>query len=162
MYMVLQIPMREQNYDFDCSLAVAWSYLKHSKIKVDYNTLLKLSKISPIDGLCPEKLVILLKKFGLETNLEERKNIKYLKNQIINKKPVIVLLQARKEYRKSWKNTWSHGHYCIVFGFDDFRVFIYDPYIGGIKLFTFDQFNNRWHDEWNNKKYTKSVIIKNE
>lgn len=162
MHKILHFPMREQKYDFDCSVAAAWSYLKYSKIKVDYNTLLKASKVCPVDGLRPEKVINLLKKFGLETILVEHKNIRFIKKQILNDNPVIVLLQGRKEYKKSWKNSWIHGHYSIVFGFDDRRVFIYDPYIGGVKTFTFDQFNSRWHDEWNGGKFIKMVIIKKE
>ena len=54
--------MREQKYDFDCSVAAGWSFLKYRKIKVDYNTLLKASKVCPVDGLHPQKLVNLIKK----------------------------------------------------------------------------------------------------
>jgi len=158
MVKILKLPMREQRYDFDCSVAAAWSLLKYYKIKVDYNTLLKASKVCPVNGLQPLKLVNLLKKFGLETNLIEHKTIRFLKSQINKDKPVVILGQSRKEYNKSWNNTWTHGHYGIVFGYDDNRIFLYDPSIGGVRTLTYDQLNMRWHDEWKNNRFIKSVI----
>jgi len=155
---ILKFPMREQKYDFDCSVAVAWSYLKHFKINVEYNILLKTSKVCPVDGLHPQKLVNLFKKFGLDTKLEERKTIRFLKSQINKGIPVIVLLQHRKEYRKSWQDTWMYGHYGVVFGFDDNRVFIYNPSMGGTKILTYDQLSCRWHDDWNGGLFIKTVI----
>lgn len=155
---ILQLPMREQKYDFDCSVAIAWSLLKYHKIKVDYNTLLKTSKVSPVDGLQPLKFVNLLKKFGLDANLDHHKTIRYLKTQIKKNNPVIVLIQSRKEYNKSWSNTWMYGHWGLVFGYDTHRIFMYDPSIGGVRAYTYDQFNTRWHDEWKSTKFIKSVI----
>ena len=158
---ILNLPMREQKYDFDCSVATAWSILKYYKIKIDYNTLLKASKVCPVNGLQPLKLVNLLKKFGVESNLIEHKTIRFLKSQINKDKPIVILGQARKDYNKSWADTWSHGHYGVVFGYDDYRMFIYDPSIGGVRTLTNDQLNARWHDEWKNTKFLKSVITIN-
>ena len=156
--------MRGQWYDFDCGVTVAWSILKYSKIKVDYETVLKASKVCPVDGLKPLKLINLLSKFGLEVQLENNKNIRFLKQQINNDNPVIVLIQARKEHKKTWSNTWVHGHYVIVIGFDTNRLFIYDPSMGGgVKILTHKQFYYRWHDYLNNNDYIRTVIyIKND
>lgn len=151
--------MREQRYDFDCSVAVGWSLLKYYKIKVDYNELLKASKVCPVDGLRPQKLVSLLHKFGLSAKIVEHKTIKYLKTQINNGHPVIVLVQHRKEYKKSWRNTNIYGHYQIVFGYNNKKLLLYDPSIGGTKILTYDQLNARWHDGWNGEKFVKAVII---
>ena len=159
MLKVLEFPMREQKYDFDCSVAAGWSLLKYCKIKVDYNTILKASKVCPVDGLSPIKLVNLLKKFGLNVSLKERTNIRFLKGQIKADKPIILLLQHRKEYRKSWKNTWIYGHYAVLFGYDEKRLFLYNPSIGGIKVLTYDQLNNRWHDDWNGGEFIKTAIV---
>jgi len=163
MLKVLDLPMREQKYDFDCSVAAAWSLLKYYKIKVEYNTILKASKVCPVDGLSPIKLVNLLKKFGLDVELQEHKNIRFIKGQINKGNPVIILLQHRKEYNKSWEDTWIYGHYGVMFGFDNDndRVFIYNPSIGGTKILTYEQLNCRWHDEWNGGTFIKTVIIKN-
>ncbi len=151
--------MREQKYDFDCSVAVAWSILKYYKVKVDYNALLKASKVCPVDGMQPIKLINLLKKYGIDFELHENKNIRFIKNQIKNEIPVIVIMQARKEYNKTWKNTWIYGHYMVVIGYDENWLFIYDPSIGGMKQLSHDQFYARWHDYDNKRDYIKSVII---
>jgi ABC-type bacteriocin/lantibiotic exporter with double-glycine peptidase domain len=163
MLKVLDLPMREQKYDFDCSVAAGWSLLKYNKIKVEYNTLLKASKVCPVDGLSPIKLVNLLKKFGLNVELQEHKNIRFLKGQINKGNPTIILLQHRKEYNKSWEDTWIYGHYGVMFGFDNDndKVFIYNPSMGGTKILTYEQLNSRWHDEWNGGTFIKTVIIIN-
>jgi ABC-type bacteriocin/lantibiotic exporter with double-glycine peptidase domain len=162
MLKVLKFSIRGQWYDFDCGVTVAWSILKYLKIKVTYESILKASKVCPVDGLKPIKLVNLLEKFGLSVVCENNKNIRFLKKQITNDKPVIVLIQARKEYKKSWSNTWIHGHYVVVIGFDKNRLFIYDPSMGGsVKIFTHKQFYNRWHDYLNNNDYIRTAIYIN-
>jgi len=162
MLKVLKFPTKGQWYDFDCGVTVAWSVLKYLKIKVSYETILKASKVCPVDGLKPQKLISLLGKFGVEAVCEQNKNIRFLKGQINRDKPVIVLVQARKEYKKSWSNSWEHGHYVVVIGFDDDRVFIYDPSMGGsIKVLTHKQFYARWHDYSNNNNYIRTVIYIN-
>jgi ABC-type bacteriocin/lantibiotic exporter with double-glycine peptidase domain len=156
---VLKFPTKGQWYDFDCGVTVAWSILKYLKIKTTYESVLKASKVCPVDGLKPSKLITLLTKFGLDVQLETNKNIRFLTTQINKDNPVIVLVQAKKEYRKSWSNTWIHGHYVIVIGFDKNRLFIYDPQMGGsIKIFTHKQFYARWHDYLNNNDYIRTVI----
>jgi ABC-type bacteriocin/lantibiotic exporter with double-glycine peptidase domain len=156
---VLKLPMREQKYDFDCSISAAWSYLKYHKINVDYNELLEASKISPVNGLHPQKLVTLLKKFGLNTILLEHQNIRFLKKQINLEIPVIILMQYRKEYKKSWKNSWNYGHYGIIFGCNDRTCLMYDPWNGEAKKFTYVQLNNRWHDKRDDDNiFIKTVI----
>lgn len=157
---VLKFPMKGQWYDFDCGVTVAWSILKYYKVNVTYETVLKASKVCPVDGLKPTKLINLLAKFGLSVQIESNKNIRFLKSQINIKKPIIVLIQSRKEYKKSWSNTWIHGHYVVVIGYDKNRLFIYDPSMGGnIKILTHKQFYSRWYDCDNTKEYIKTVII---
>lgn len=156
---VLKLSTKGQWYDFDCGVTVAWSYLKYHKIKVDYQTVLKISKVCPVDGLKPLKIINLLKKFGLNAKIESEKNIAFLKKLIKADNPIIVLIQSRKEYNKSWSNTWKHGHYVIVIGYDTNKLFVYDPSMGGsIKIFTHKQFYSRWHDYSHNNDYIRTVI----
>jgi ABC-type bacteriocin/lantibiotic exporter with double-glycine peptidase domain len=153
---VLKLPMRGQWYDFDCGVTVAWSLFKYFKIKVSYEEVLKASKVCPVDGLKPQKLINLLTKFGLDSSIETNKNISFLKKQINADKPVIILIQAKKEYKKSWSNTWIHGHYVIVIGYDTNRIFVYDPSMGGsVKIYTHKQFYSRWHDV----NFIKAAIV---
>lgn len=156
---ILKVPARGQWYDFDCGVAVAYSVLRYLKIKVTYESVLKASKVCPVDGLKPEKTINLFAKFGLNAKLEDNKNIRFLKNQINKNRPVIALIQERKEYRKSWWNTWEHGHYVIIIGYDTNRLFIYNPSMGGsIKILTHEQFYSRWHDYSKNNTYIRTVI----
>ena len=156
---ILKLPMKGQWYDFDCGVAVAWSILKYLKIKVTYESVLKASKVCPVDGLKPVKLISLLEKFGVSAVCEQNKNIRFLKSQINADKPVIIPIQAKKEYRKSWSNSWVNGHYVVVVGFDVNQVFIYDPSVGGsIKSLTHKQFYARWHDYSNKNDYIRTVI----
>jgi len=151
--------MKGQWYDFDCGVNVAWSVLKYSKIKVTYENVLQTSKVCPVNGLKPSKLMTLLGKYGLTAVCENNKNIRFLKSQINANKPVIVLIQSRKEYKKRWSNSWIHGHYVVVIGCGTNRIFVYDPQMGGnIKIFTHKQFYNRWHDYHNNIDYIRTVI----
>ena len=69
---MLKFPTKGQWYDFDCGVTVAWSMLKYSKIKATYESVLKASKVCPVDGLKPQKLINLLIKFGL--NLRHYEN----------------------------------------------------------------------------------------
>jgi ABC-type bacteriocin/lantibiotic exporter with double-glycine peptidase domain len=156
---VLKLSTKGQWYDFDCGVAVAWCILKYRKIKVTYEAILKASKVCPVDGLKPQKIINLLWKFGLNAKIESLKNIAFLKKQINVGNPVIVLVQAKKEYKKSWSNTWEHGHYVIVIGYDTNRLFVYDPSMGGsVKIFTHKQFYSRWHDYLHNTDYVRTVI----
>ena len=156
---VLKVPIKGQWYDFDCGVTITYSILRYLKIKITYEDVLKASKVCPVNGIKPNKLIHLFKKFGINTVCENNKNIRFLIKQINENKPVIVLIQCRKEYRKSWSNTWVHGHYVAVIGYDKNRVFIYDPSMGGsIKTYTHKQFYNRWHDSSNNNDYIRTVI----
>jgi len=160
---VLKVPIKGQWYDFDCGVTITYSLLKYFKVKVTYEDVLKASKVCPVNGIKPNRLINLFKKFGLDAVCESNKNIRFLIKQINADNPLIVLIQARKEYKKSWSNSWIHGHYVAVIGYDKNRVFIYDPSMGGsIKTYTHKQFYNRWHDSSNNNEYIRTVIYIND
>ena len=159
MLKILKFPTKGQLYDFDCGVAVAWSMVKYSKINISYKSALKASKVSPVDGLKPPNLIKFLKSFGLSAVCENNKNIRFLKKQINADKPVIVLIQYRKGYKKSWLNTWTQGHYVVIIGYDKNRIIISDPSMGGsVKMLTHKEFYECWHDYLENNDYIRTVI----
>jgi ABC-type bacteriocin/lantibiotic exporter with double-glycine peptidase domain len=157
---ILKLPMKGQWYDFDCGVRVAWSLLRYYKVNITYESVLKASKVCPVDGLKPAKLVSLLTKYGLNAVCEQNKNIRFLKKQLNADNPVVVIIQARKEYKKSWSNSWANGHYVIVMGCGKNKIFIFDPSTGGnVRIFTHKQFYQRWHDEFKSETYIRTAIV---
>ncbi len=156
---ILKFPMKEQLHNFDCGVAVAWATLRYYGEKPHYLNLIKGSGVCPVDGLNPYMLMDLLRHYGLYPNLEENKSIRYIKNEIMNDRPVITVVQMRKEYNRPWSKTWSYGHYVTVIGFDNTKLFLYDPWIGGIRSYKNEMFYNRWHDcSPEGDKYIKTCI----
>ena len=159
---ILKFPMKEQKYNYDCGVAAAWSVLRYFGERPNYIQLLNGSGVDLENGLPPYMLVELLKYFGLDAELEEFRSIRFIKNEIFHEKPVITLFQMRKGYGRAWNKTWDYGHYIVVVGYDRNRLFIYDPWIGGMRVLTNEMFRARWHDTSEGIKYIKPCITINE
>lgn len=73
-------------------------------------------------------------------------SIAMLKKYVDEKKPVVIALQAW--FRATdWKNSWSHGHYAVVIGYDSKRIYFEDPMCFVRSYLTFKELEERWHSE---------------
>ena len=64
-----------------------------------------------------------------------------------------VILLMQYEDGKSYWGTWSEGHYCVLTGVDDSRVWLHDPYRGGEITLTHRRLKELWHDKNYGKVY---------
>jgi hypothetical protein len=65
------------------------------------------------------------------------------------RQPPIVDLQAWRDHDEPWLNVWDAGHYVILVGYDDERLFFMDPSRvtpGPYVYMARSELAERWHD----------------
>lgn len=127
---MLSLPDLRQTTDWNCgptSCFVVWSYFGMPRRQIHS---------SLIDGTDPRTLETALRVSGLPC-LSGEMTIKDLAHFTKSRRPVIVLVRTRE--------TPQTGHYCVVYGVQDRRVYIQCPSEGPISE-TVRTFEKRWHD----------------
>jgi ABC-type bacteriocin/lantibiotic exporter with double-glycine peptidase domain len=81
----------------------------------------------------PGNLSEAITKFGIKTKIEYG-NLHYLKSQVSQNKPCIVLV-------RSSETTW---HYFVVIGYNSQHLFVAEPSFGGIRYLSTEQFLDCW------------------
>ncbi len=97
-------------------------------------------------GTLPENMIYYARSVGLYIKEQHNMEIDDLKALLDAGKPIICLIQAwgnKKKYK--YKN--HSGHYVIVIGHDENRIYFEDSSLPGKRGYlTYKQFKDRWHD----------------
>lgn len=155
---ILTLPQLHQTYEYDCGAKILQAVLAYYGIEIREEHLLKQAKTTK-DGTLVKNMVNTLKKYGLKTDSREM-NINDVKNYLNNKIPVILLLQAWSEIKKTdWKKNWNDGHYVVAIGYTKDKIIFEDPYSFHRTYLKNNELEERWHDiDPNGKKYLNHGI----
>jgi predicted double-glycine peptidase len=105
-------------------------------------------------GVTPERgtrvvdIVAEARRFGLEAEAHTGLTFADLARELARGAVVIVAVQAWADRPVSdWRTNWEDGHYVVLVGLSDERVYVMDPSVRtGYAYFTRSQFLERWHD----------------
>lgn len=144
----IPIPDTRQIEDYTCGAsalqAVCGYYGVGPEEEYEYVKDMKMGQ----DGSDPEHICRAAKKYGLHFNEIQPMSINQLKKYLMEKKPVIIMIQAWKENPKTkYKNDWEDGHWVVAIGFDKDGVYFEDPSLAAIRGFIkYNDLEIRWHD----------------
>jgi ABC-type bacteriocin/lantibiotic exporter with double-glycine peptidase domain len=141
---VLYIPDVLQYSDFDCGDMCAQAVMAYYGTDINEIKLLKKLKTRKKDGTGSEHLVEFFKKNKFKVDARSM-DIADLISFIKKKIPVIVLAQAWKKSKVRYQRTKSFGHYMIVIGFDEKKLYFEDPAMFGRGYIPIKEFIKRWH-----------------
>ena len=99
-------------------------------------------------GARVRSIVAVARRFGLQADARTGLSLKDLDREVASGAVVIVALQAwATEQVADWRADWEDGHYVVIVGLSDDRVYVMDPSVRtGYAYLTRDQFLARWHD----------------
>jgi len=143
---VIGIPKCRQVTNTSCGGACLNTILEFNGIEKNELDIDELCGMSE-EGIEPENLVKVAKEFGLSSKLIKGSNIEELKGYVDNGIPVIVAIVAWGKFGEKNYSLDEDGHYVIVIGYDECRVYIEDPSIkNGRGFLDWNEFGQRWHD----------------
>ena len=151
---MLDIPCLRQAFDYDCGAVVLQAVLAYYGIEIREDKLIKMAGTSKKKGTNPAAMVKVLKKYGLEIE-EGEMTMNEIKNFLKNKVPVIIFIQAWINKKSiDWVNNWGDGHYVIVIGYDEKKIYFEDPGAFKRTYLNWEELEMRWHDQdFDGKKY---------
>jgi predicted double-glycine peptidase len=72
-----------------------------------------------------------------------------LERAVDAREPPIVDLQAWRDREAPWRDVWDAGHYVVMVGYDDERLFFMDPSTMTPEAYAYlprSELDERWHD----------------
>jgi ABC-type bacteriocin/lantibiotic exporter with double-glycine peptidase domain len=148
------MPMGTQAYTYDCGTKALQLVMAYYGEEVPYYKLLRKVKSHKRYGIPERKIANIARGYGFKVASKRNCSLSEVKKHIENQQPVIVLLQAWSEIeltQEDWKRTDDFGHYSIVVGFEDGKVFFNDPLSFCRAWLTEVEFINRWHGDGKNR-----------
>ena len=101
-------------------------------------------------GTEPEPIVAFLRSTGLDATYRHTDvTIADLERAVDRREPPIVDLQAWTDHTAPYRETWDAGHYVVMVGYDDERLYFADPSTmtpDGFGYLTRAELEERWHD----------------
>jgi predicted double-glycine peptidase len=152
---LVQVPVVTQRRDFSCGPAAMLSVLRYWRPDaygaVDESDLYASLETTKERGTEPEPMEALLRKSGLEARYRFGDvTVHDLELAIDAGEPPIVDLQAWTDHEDvPYRGTWDAGHYVVMVGYDDERLFFADPSTmtpHGYVFLPRPEFDDRWHD----------------
>lgn len=159
---LISFPELRQTYEYDCGAKALQALFIFYGQDLNEEDIMKKAQTSR-KGTSLAGLKRAAKYFGFKAKIGKM-NLKALKKQIDNEKPVILLIQAWSgEKRHNYENDWSNGHYVVAIGYDKNKIYFEDPYRAKRTFLTYKELKKRWHDLDQDKKRqcNKTFIILN-
>ena len=98
-------------------------------------------------GTTPENIIYFARSLGLRAKEMHGMSIEDLKQLLDAGRPVICPIQAWGN-KRTYRDKNHSGHYVIVIGYDDRRIYMEDSSLPGRRGYLiYRQFVQRWHDE---------------
>jgi len=166
------VPDTRQSADYSCGAAALQAVLDYWGMDIEEDKLIKMLKTSHDYGTNEKDIVRVASKMGLKAEFKDNISQEELERSIHEGIPVIVNCQAWRSSRssnKSWADEWKNGHYMVVIGIDESKVYLEDPYILGSRGYIpRKEFEERWHNQggkaplYDKKQYHLAIFIKGE
>jgi predicted double-glycine peptidase len=151
---LVSVPIVQQKQDFSCGAAATLLVLRYWRAEtyaeVDESALYTPLHTTNARGTEPEPMVELFRSIGLEANYRTGGVlVEELERAVDAREPPVVDLQAWKDHEKPWRDTWDAGHYVVMIGYDEERLYFADPSRATPNGYAFLprlEFEERWHD----------------
>jgi predicted double-glycine peptidase len=151
----LPVPVVRQRRGFSCGPAAVLSLLRlwchEAYATVEEEALYAPLETTEARGTEPEPMVRLLVRSGVDARYRHGDvTTADLERAVDAGAPPILDLQAWRDHDdKPWRETWDAGHYVIMVGYDDERLFFVDPSNvspAGYVYMPRPELEERWHD----------------
>lgn len=144
----LPVPLIRQATPYSCGPAALLSVLFYWQVYDEgEKSLYAPLKTTEAHGTDPIHIAHFAKELGLKVELRENVTLREIRQALDRKEPVIVDFQAWADEPTDYKNNWEDGHYAVVNGMDESRIYFMDPSVpAGYAYLTHQDFLDRWHD----------------
>jgi len=151
---LVQVPVVRQRQGFSCGAAAALALLRYwcpeAYAHTEEDALYSVLQTTDARGTEPEPMVALLQSSGLYAVYRYGDvTIADLERAVDAREPPIVDLQAWREHEAPWREMWDAGHYVMMVGYDDEKLFFADPSTmtpHGYAFLPRGELDERWHD----------------
>jgi predicted double-glycine peptidase len=146
---LLPVPIISQATPFTCGPAALMAALIYFGVFDDPESRLDTDlHATPEEGVDPQRLAAEARAFGLEAEVRTGLTFDDLASELARGSLVILALQAWPSRPVADPATeWEDGHYVVLVGLDDERVYAMDPSVRtGYGYVPRQEFLKRWHD----------------
>ena len=151
---LVQVPVVTQRADFSCGPAATLALLRFWRpdafATVEESALYAPLETTDARGTEPEPIAELFRSQGLEANYRYGNvTVADLERAVDAGEPPIVDLQAWTDHPIPYRETWDAGHYVVMVGYDDERLYFADPSTmtpHGYVFLPRVELDERWHD----------------
>ncbi len=151
---LVRVPIVQQKQDFSCGAAATLLLMRYWCINAYENAteadLYEPLRTTRANGTEPEPMVELFRRSGLQADYRTGSvRVDDLERAVVSGEPPIVDLQAWSDRTDPWAQTWDAGHYVVMVGFDEDRLYFADPSRatpGGYAFLPRGELDDRWHD----------------
>lgn len=151
---LVQVPVVTQRQDFSCGPAATLALLRYwcpeAFAAVEESALYAPLETTHARGTEPEPIAQLLRANGLEAHYRYGNvTVADLERAVDAREPPIVDLQAWTDHPLPYRETWDAGHYVVMVGYDDERLYFADPSTMtpyGYVFLPRVELEERWHD----------------
>lgn len=158
---LLAVPDTRQSTNYSCGAAALQAVLAYYGREVREDRLMRELGSDAEQGTSPGAIVRVARSYGLLADLRQSMQIEDLQQLVRDGFPTIVCAQAWREGSQSWSEDWDDGHYLVVIGVDEERVYFEDPSLLGSRgQILRAEFLSRWHDvEGDGTRYLQTGIV---
>jgi ABC-type bacteriocin/lantibiotic exporter with double-glycine peptidase domain len=152
---LIRVPSVKQRTDFSCGNAATLAVLRYWRwdrfANVDEAALYAPLETSHAKGTEPQPITSFLNAAGGITAEYRHGDVTVgdLERAVDLLEPPIVDLQAWRDDDTPWRDVWDAGHYLVMVGYDDERLFFMDPCTmtpGAYAYLPRAELADRWHD----------------
>jgi len=142
-----RVPIVRQATPWTCGAAVMQSILAYYGEDWHEAALAEELKSDPDLGTDYRQMERFARAHGLTVAVAEHMTVADIRRGVQAGLPVVVAFQAWGDRPEGYAQGWDDGHYAIVVGIDDTRIYFMDPStIGNYAFIEIPTFEARWHD----------------
>ncbi len=150
----VHVPVVTQQSNFSCGPAATLALLRYWRPEA-FESVGEADLYAPLEttharGTEPEPIAALLRRNGLDAEYRHGDvTISDLERAVDEGQPPIVDLQAWTDHPTPYRETWDAGHYVVMVGYDEERLFFADPSTmtpDGYAFLPRNELEERWHD----------------
>lgn len=147
---LLRLPDVRQSTDYSCGPSALQSVLMYYGEEHGEVDLMELCQADPEQGTPPARLAEAARSLGFQAEIRQNMTLEDLKAATDQGIPVMIAAQAWRnedQLETPWNQIWDSGHWMVVAGMDQDKVYFEDPSIlGSLGSIPRQEFLERWHD----------------
>ena len=146
---LLPVPLISQARPWSCGAAALMASLVYFGVFDDAESVLDVNlRVNPEDGTSVASIVSEAQRFGLKAAARTELTLDDVGRELARGVIVIAAIQAWPTDRiADWRTDWEDGHYVVVVGLSNDRVYVMDPSVRtGYAYLDRSEFLTRWHD----------------